>query len=207
MAKTFMTRYGLVTIPTRNPRKKRGRSKKKQRRKARAKARKTNCRNPRKKSRTCTKKVGRWRCSVKARTLTCAGAKHAYKTNAAACAAYKRITSVAKVESFVRRYGSKKTCRAVCGKKSPHAKGKRRNCGSRNAPITASQAAAMKAVLRAHGNPKRRKKTKKKKATKKKATRKRNCGRRPKRRKARNVPLTPAERRALRSTLKRHGYL
>jgi len=153
----FMTRYGMVDFPVlSNPKKRKGKGKKKARRKARASARKAAKKrtNPRQKK-VCSKKVGRWRVEARGRTVYAAGAKHSYKTAAAACTAYKRLTSVKSVEGFVVRYGKKATKKVVAGvgkKKSTKRKSTRRN-----APISASQAASMKAVLATHGNPRRKK--------------------------------------------------
>lgn len=179
----FMTRYGVVDFPTRgrkNPKKSRGKGKKKQRRKARSSARKSAAKkrsNPKAKK-VCSKKVGRWRVEARGRTIYAAGAKHSYKTAAAACTAYKRLTSIKKVEAFVIRYGKKATKKVVAGvgkKKATKRKSRR------NAPMTASQAAAMRGVLAAHSNPKRRK--------------------------SRNAPLSAIEKRSLRSVLCKHGYI
>lgn len=111
-----------------------------------------------------SKKVGKWRCICKARTVTCAGAKHSYKTPAAACAAYKRITSVKAVESFVTRYGKKATKKAVVKTKrrnpeetktavaAPAATNPRRRKGTkRNAPLSKTDRSALKHILKRHG--------------------------------------------------------
>lgn len=71
---------------------------------------------------TYSKKVGRWRCECKGRTVYCAGAKKTYSTPAVACGVYKKINSIKAVESFVSRYGKKKTKTVVVGSKP-----KRRN--------------------------------------------------------------------------------
>lgn len=111
-------------------------------------------RNP---TKTLSKKVGKWRCECNGRTVTCAGAKHTYANAGTACAVYKKITSLKAVEAFVGRYGKKKTKAAVVGKKAKKAPSKRRNpCGSgmkrtrRNAPMSRSEAAALRKVLKRH---------------------------------------------------------
>lgn len=191
----FMTRYGMVDFPTkRNPKRKgKGRAKQKARRKARSGARKATKKNPAQKK-TYSKKVGRWRVELRGRTVYAAGAKHSYQTVGSACAAYKRLTSIKKVEAFVVRYGKKATKRVVAGvgKKSTK-KTKKRSQRRSNAPISASQAAVMRGVLASHGytNPRRKK-------------RKNPCGTK---RRARNAPMTAAEKRALQAVLRRHGYL
>lgn len=142
----FMTRHGLVTFRAK---------------KTKAKTKK---KAPKKKStkkaskKTMSKKVGRWRVECRGRTVYAAGAKHAYKTPAAACAAYKKLTSVKSVEGFVGRYGKKKTKQAVVGggkKKATKKKTtKRKNpCDSRrrNAPVSVKDAAVIKRILRKHG--------------------------------------------------------
>lgn len=150
----FMTRYGEVRFKSRkNPshRKKKAPKRRKASKRAHKKAPKS--------KQTHSKKVGRWRCECRNRTVTCAGAKHSYKSHAAACGAYKRITSVKAVEGFVRRYGTKKTCMAVCGKTSPHRSTKKRSKtkkrkarrGRRNPPISRKDADAMRRILRRHG--------------------------------------------------------
>lgn len=105
-----------------------------------------------------SKKVGRWRVEVRGRTVVCAGAKHAYKTPAAACAAYKRITSIKSVEGFVHRYGKKATRKVVVRSKTKKTKKakktqKRRvkKRAGRNAPVTAAEAAVIRRVLKKHG--------------------------------------------------------
>lgn len=168
--KVFRTRYGAVRFKTggsskskkrSNPKgKRKGRGKKKVRRKARSKARKA-AKNPRTKVKNLSKKVGRWRVECKGRTVYAAGAKHAYKNGPAACAAYKRMTSVRSVENFVSRYGKKATKKAVTGRGKKKATKKRKNpCGSgykikksrrRNVPISRPDAAVIRRILAQHG--------------------------------------------------------
>lgn len=144
----FKTQFGWVEFKTKT---KRPAKSKKSKAKAKAKP--------------MSKKVGRWRVELKGRTVYAAGAKHGYKDQAAAKGAYKRLTSVKSVENFVKRYGTKKTCAAVCGTgskgpakkthKKAASKGRRRknpSCGSRtNAPISRAEAAKINRILRRHG--------------------------------------------------------
>lgn len=84
-------------------------------------------------AKTYSKKVGRWRCECKGRTVVCAGAKHSYKSAPAALTAYKKINSVKSVENFVKRYGKKATCVVVCGmKKTASKRPARRKVTKRN---------------------------------------------------------------------------
>lgn len=112
------------------------------------------------KPKTLNKKVGRWRVECRGRTVYAAGAKHSYKTPAAACTAYKRLTSIKSVEGFVSRYGKKKTKKVVVGvkktkkaKKKTSRKGKQKNPRSHrsNAPLTRSERSSLKSILRKHG--------------------------------------------------------
>lgn len=154
----FKTRYGWVEFPaSRNP-KKRGKGKQKQRRKARASARKAS--RPKTNPMACSrsKKVGRWRVEVKGRTVHAAGAKHSYVDSAAACRVYKAMTSMAKVENFVRKYGKKATRKAVVGapkkrvtRKTSKRVTKKASRRRRNAPISKRDAAAISRILRGHG--------------------------------------------------------
>jgi len=133
----FRTRYGVVSFKSKaktrsNPRKKT--------------AKKASSRSPHK---AYSKKVGNWRCECKGRTVTCAGAKHTYADHGTACAVYKRITSAAAVKRFVDRYGKKATKAAVGAKKTAKTRTKAKS--RRNPPLSQSEAATMKRVLRKHG--------------------------------------------------------
>lgn len=136
----FMTRHGLVTFRAKK-------SKTKSSSKSKKKASK---KTPKK---AMSKKVGRWRVECRGRTVHAAGAKHAYKTPAAACAAYKKLNSVKSVEGFVGRYGTKKTKQAVVGGGKKKATKRKNPCGSRrrNAPVTTKDAATIRRILRKHG--------------------------------------------------------
>lgn len=168
---SFTTRSGRpVSFKAKqNPKRKKTRSKTtktKRLRKAAKKAARANPRRPAAKK-VLSKKVGKWRVECRGRTVYAAGAKHSYQNSAAACAAYKRITSVKSVKSFVSRYGKQSTKAVVLGtskraapkskvakkrapKKAAKRRAKRRN-PRRNVPISARDAAAIRRILRTHG--------------------------------------------------------